>query len=114
VIETRTPILYHDWTLQPGAKVTVPVPADFNLFAFVFEGEATVSGRATTEGQMAVLGAGESVELAASKPARLLLIGGKPLREPVARYGPFVMNTREEIIQAVEDFQAGRLGAIKR
>jgi len=117
VIETRTPIVYQDWTLQPGADVRVEIPADRRAFAYVFEGAARVGNAGTEirEGQMAVLGPGESVRLAgASGPGRLLLLAGVPLREPVARYGPFVMNTRAELIQAVEDFQTGKFGEITR
>lgn len=111
VIDTRTPILYHDWTLSPGADVALDVPREFNLFAFVFAGKAEVSGREVTDGQAAFLEEGDEVRLknGADETARMLLIGGKPLNEPVARYGPFVMNTKDEIVQAVQDFQAGRL-----
>jgi redox-sensitive bicupin YhaK (pirin superfamily) len=113
VIETRTPILLHDWTLQAGAEVTVAVPPDFNAAVYVFEGSTQVEGREVGEGQLAVLGEGDSVRLEGG-PARLLLLGGRPLKEPIARYGPFVMNTEEEIHQAVRDFQSGKIGAIAR
>ena len=118
VIDTHTPIIYHDWTLQPGADVTTKVAGEINVFAYVFEGEALVGGEKLTEGQVAFLGDGDEVQLGApegaAQPARLLLIGGKPLGEPVARYGPFVMNTADEIVQAVRDFQDGKLGEIVR
>jgi quercetin 2,3-dioxygenase len=113
VIDTRTPILYHHWRLKPGADAIVELP-DYRVFAFVFEGavELGESNRRAEDGQMAVFS--DSGNLRMRNPdsfdAQLLLIGGKPLNEPVARYGPFVMNTREEIIQAVQDFQAGRMG----
>jgi redox-sensitive bicupin YhaK (pirin superfamily) len=72
-------------------------------------------GATVREGQLAILGAGESVRLlGGTEQARLLLLGGVPLREPVARYGPFVMNTRAEIAQAFTDFQSGRMGEITR
>jgi redox-sensitive bicupin YhaK (pirin superfamily) len=81
---------------------------------YVFGGDARVGAAALREGQLAVLGDGDAVHLAAAGDARLLLLAGVPLREPVASYGPFVMNTREEIIEALKDYQAGRMGAIRR
>ncbi|RPH72304.1 MAG: pirin family protein [Myxococcaceae bacterium] len=120
VIETRTPVLLHDWTLLPGARVEVPVPPEFQVFAYVFGGSvlAGPEAREVRNGQAALFGPGDAVTLSVLKeaggPARLLLLGGVPLREPVARYGPFVMNSSEEIHQAIVDFQAGRLGAIER
>jgi redox-sensitive bicupin YhaK (pirin superfamily) len=117
VIETRTPIVLQDWTLQPGADVRVEVPRDLHAFVYVFEGSARVgaAGSEVREGQMAVLGPGTTVRLAgANGPGRLLLLAGAPIREPVARYGPFVMNTRDELIQAVDDFQSGKMGEITR
>jgi len=117
VIETRTPIVLQDWTLQPGADVHVAVPAGLQAFVYVFEGSARVgtADKEIDEGQMAVLGPGTSVRLSGAKgPGRLLLLAGAPLREPVARYGPFVMNTRSELLQAFEDFQSGKMGEITR
>ena len=113
-------MLLHDWTLSPGATVAVPVPPEFQVFAYVFGGEvrAGPEGREVRDGQAALFGPGDEITLAvpagAKAPARLLLLGGVPLREPMARYGPFVMNTPEEIHQAIVDYQAGRLGAIDR
>jgi len=120
-IETRTPISYLDWTLDPGAAVEQPVPAGHRGFAFVFGGQVQVGGdrRLVQDGQMAILGAeGEVLRLAvdasAEAPARLLLLTGVPLQEPLARYGPFVMNTEAELEEAFQDFRAGRLGRIER
>ena len=116
VIETRTPIAYHDWTLRPGAAVDVPLPPSFAAYVYVFAGAAEVGGRAVKEGQLAILGDGERVQLAvaatAKQPARLLLLAGTPLNEPVCAYGPFVMNTQEQITEAIRDYQAGRMGQI--
>jgi redox-sensitive bicupin YhaK (pirin superfamily) len=113
VIDTHTPIVYQDWSLEEGADVTVPLPASHNAVAYVFEGTARVGEREVRDGQLAVLGAGDAVRLRGGK-GRLLLLAGEPLRERVAHYGPFVMNSDEEILQAVRDFQSGRMGEITR
>jgi redox-sensitive bicupin YhaK (pirin superfamily) len=118
VIDTRTPHPNQHITLRPGARVEQPLPAEQRGFAYVFSGEAQVgsAGTRVRDGEAAFLGDGGSVALAVAKdaaaPAEVLLIAGVPLREPVARYGPFVMNTRSELIEAFEDYQAGRLGSI--
>ncbi|HEY7363500.1 MAG TPA: pirin family protein [Methylomirabilota bacterium] len=116
VIDTRTPIMCLHFTLAPGARVVQPVPHDWNAFAYVFDGRglAGKDDRLVSDGQAAIFATdGEGVALAApasaQAPLEVLLVAGLPLREPVARYGPFVMNTREEIVQAVEDFRGGRL-----
>jgi hypothetical protein len=118
VIETRTPILYLHFTLAPGAAIAQPVPENFNALAYVIRGElrAGDEGRVVREGQMARFGGGDAVRLAVddktTEPADLLLLAGQPLNESVERYGPFVMNTRQEIVQAIRDFNEGRLGKI--
>jgi quercetin 2,3-dioxygenase len=114
VIETRTPIGYLHWIFSPGASVDVPVPADHAAYVYVFEGAVRVAGREVKDGQLAILGDGNRVQLEASERAQALLLTGVPLREPVVQYGPFVMNTEKEIVQAIEDYQAGRLGEIAR
>jgi len=113
---THTPITLVHATLAPGASLTLPWRPDFNALAYALAGKGTVGpkGRPFESGQLAVFGAGDSVTAAAS-PGRELdvyLLGGLPIREPVVAYGPFVMNTRAEIVQAFEDFQKGRLGTI--
>jgi quercetin 2,3-dioxygenase len=115
-IETRTPIVYQHWSLQPGAVVEQPLPAEFNGFVFVFKGEALVGepGRPTKDGMMAMLGKGDVVKLAANVPTELLLLAGVPLEEPMVRWGPFVMNEAHELEQAVADFRAGKMGVIRR
>ncbi len=120
VIDTLTPIVYQDWTLGAGADVTVAIPGDHQALVYVFGGALRVGdqGKPVGDGQLALLGAGDTVRLrgvpGAASPGRALLLAGVPLREPVARYGPFVMNSEQEIIQAARDFQSGRMGEITR
>jgi quercetin 2,3-dioxygenase len=117
-IETRTPILYQHFTLQPGASVVHSVPRDYRVFAYALSGSGRYGQERRQVGarQMVVFGDdGDAVSFAAAdEPLELLLFGGVPLNEPVVRYGPFVMNTEEEIRQAVVDYQAGRMGQIVR
>jgi redox-sensitive bicupin YhaK (pirin superfamily) len=103
--------LFLDLDLDPGAAVTVPLPPAHNAFVYVFEGEAAVGepARSLPAGSVGVMSHGSSVKVAAGAGGgRLILVAGKPIGEPVAKYGPFVMNTEEELRQAVQDFQAGR------
>ncbi|HWW93750.1 MAG TPA: pirin family protein [Vicinamibacteria bacterium] len=120
VIDTRTPIVYQDWSLKAGGVVEQPLTEGHEAIVYVFEGEAEVGSdsRLLSDGQLGVLGPGRSVRLAvpsgAPAGARLLLLAGQPLREPVARYGPFVMNTESEVRQALSDFRSGRFAQIQR
>jgi quercetin 2,3-dioxygenase len=101
---------YLDVGLEAGATLDLATPAGHHVLGYVFEGEATVGGRTLAKGQLAVLGDGTTLALgAAARAARILVIGGRPLKEPVVHYGPFVMNTVAEIEQAVRDFRSGRL-----
>ncbi|MEO7072277.1 MAG: pirin-like C-terminal cupin domain-containing protein, partial [Rhodanobacter sp.] len=102
--------VYLDISLQPGATLTLDLPAGHHGFAYVFEGEAAlVGGEPLQRSELGVLSDGTQLQLAgANKPSRLLLVAGKPLNEPVARYGPFVMNTPAQIQQAIADFRAGK------
>jgi quercetin 2,3-dioxygenase len=118
---TYTPITLLHATLAPGARLQLPWRADFNALAYVLSGAGSVGveRRPVRLGQLVVFGPGEvlTVSADASQESRspnldVLLLGGQPIREPVAAYGPFVMNTREELVQAFEDYQAGRLGSI--
>ena len=118
-VETRTPILYFDVSVRPGGRVELDVPDSFNVAVYVYDGEARIAGETPApSGTFALLGAGDRVALAcaadAAVPARALVLGGEPLNEPVARYGPFVMNTEAEIRQAIDDFRTGRFGDIAR
>ncbi len=118
---TRTPITCSHATLAPGAELLVPWRPDFNGLVYVLAGRGTVGAerRPIRDGQMAVFGPGEAIRLRADAEqdsnvpgVEALLLGGLPIREEIAWYGPFVMNTKAEILQAIEDYQAGRMGSI--
>ena len=113
---THTPINVVHATVSPGGRLRVPWRADFNALVYVLAGEGSVGTERgpVHRGQLTVFGAGDHlvVDAAGTQPLDVLLLGGQPLREPVAQYGPFVMNTRAELAQAVEDFNAGRLGTV--
>jgi quercetin 2,3-dioxygenase len=118
---THTPITLLHATLAPGAQLRLPWRRDFNALAYVLAGSGTVGAghRPVQTGQLAVFGAGDVLTAAASQhqdggagALEILLLGGQPIREPVAAYGPFVMNTKAELVQAFDDYQAGRLGTV--
>jgi redox-sensitive bicupin YhaK (pirin superfamily) len=113
---THTPIVVAHVTVAPSAQVTLPWPAGFNALAYALSGSGSVGADAAPlrTGQLAVLVDGGAVTLRASQSEALdvLLLGGQPIGEPVAAYGPFVMNTRAELQQAFDDFQQGRLGTV--
>ncbi len=118
---THSPITMLHATVQPGARLRLPWRADFNALVYVMAGRGSVGpdGVALEPGQLAVLGSGDVVALEADRdqdvrtPAlEVLVLGGAPIGEPVAAYGPFVMNTRAELQQAFDDFNAGRLGRV--
>ncbi len=107
-----TAAVYLDLRLAAGATIEVPLPQGHNAFAYVYAGQARIGDGPASEllrGDLGVLGSGDKVRIAAPQAAaRLILVAGKPFNEPVAKYGPFVMNTQQQIVQAVEDFRAGR------
>ena len=118
---THTPINLAHVTLQPGARLDLPWQPEYNALVYVLAGRGTagIEQRPLHVGQLAVHGPGEAIRVAADPeqdanvPAmELFVMGGRPIREPVAHYGPFVMNTRAELMQAFEDYQKGRLGVI--
>lgn len=116
-VRTHTPIQYVHFTVAAGGSVVHEIPAAQNAMAYVISGEAAVEGapEAAGEGRLVVFSSdGDSIALAnaGAGPLDVLVLSGEPLHEPVARYGPFVMNTREELVQAFEDFRAGRMGVI--
>jgi redox-sensitive bicupin YhaK (pirin superfamily) len=118
---THTPITLVHATVSPGAEVTLPWREDFNALAYALAGSGTAGaqGRPFRMGQAVVFGKGGSVTIRADRAQdsrtsgfEVILLGGRPIREPMVQYGPFVMNNKAELAQAFEDFQAGRLGRI--
>lgn len=118
---THTPMTFVHATLSPGARLELPWRPDYNALVYILAGSGAVGaeGWPVLTGQLAVFGAGDTLRVvaAATQESRspnldILLLGGRPIREPVAWMGPFVMNTREEVLQAFQDYQAGRLGSI--
>ena len=118
---TYTPMSMIHATLSPGARLDLPWRADYNALVYVLAGHGNVGaeGWPIQTGQLAVFGEGNVISMAASASQEsrspnldVIILGGRPIREPVAWMGPFVMNTREEVLQAFTDYQAGRLGSI--
>jgi redox-sensitive bicupin YhaK (pirin superfamily) len=118
---TFTPIVMLHATVSPGAELVLPWRADFNALVYVLSGRGSAGAERRPVGahQLVVFGPGDAVRVAAdatqesrSPSLDVLVLGGQPIREPVVHYGPFVMNTKDEIVQAMEDFQAGRLGRV--
>jgi len=118
---THTPIALAHATISPGARLELPWRPDFNALVYVLSGRGTAGseGRPVGSGSLVVYGRGDRITVtadgtqgSATPNLEVLVLGGQPIREPVAAYGPFVMNTKAELLQAVEDFQAGRLGVI--
>jgi len=116
VIQTHTPIVFHHWSLEPNATATVPLAANQRGLVYVFGGEIEIGERRVADGDLAVLPkkTGDAIEMRARVGSELLVLAGAPLGEPVARYGPFVMNSEREIMQAIRDYQTGRMGEITR
>jgi redox-sensitive bicupin YhaK (pirin superfamily) len=109
-IDTTHPILFLHLRLQPGGSLEIPVDSDIALLAHVFQGAGECGGAAVESGEMIAFAPdGDCIVLSTTDPAgcQALVLGGQPLHEPVARYGPFVMNTRAEILQAIEDYNNG-------
>ncbi|MCU1624165.1 MAG: putative pirin-like protein [Frankiales bacterium] len=118
---THTPITFLHATVAPGAQLSLPWDVSYNALVYVLggHGRAGTEGRPMHTGQTVVFGTGDHLTITADDTQEsrhgsleVLVLGGQPIREPVAQYGPFVMNTREELMQAVEDFQSGRFGQI--
>ncbi len=110
--------MYLHFKLEPGSRITQPVPEKYNVFAYVIKGKGAFeqnNNKIVEKGNLIIFEKdGKAAYIQAiddsQTPLELLLIGGIPLREPIARYGPFVMNTQQEIYQAIEDYRSGKLG----
>ena len=116
IIQTKTPIMYLHFTLQPNAKVTQVIPENYNAFAYVINGEGLFGDKQiSAHKEQIVLFEQDGNEInikASTSPLEMLLIAGIPLGEPITRYGPFVMNTQDEINQAILDYNTGKMGQI--
>ncbi len=119
VIDTITPIMYMHFKLESGSSIVQPIPKEYNVFAYIIKGKGIVernnNNKIIERGNLVIFDKyGKEVYIKAVEdskiPLELLLIGGIPIREPIARYGPFVMNTQQEIYEAIEDYRNGQLG----
>jgi len=114
VTREATAPLYLDIHLVAAASFTQSLPAEHNAFVYVYRGEVRIDGTAVPQQRMAILanhGQADGVRIEATDAAKVLLVAGRPLNEPIAQYGPFVMNTDREIYQAINDYREGRLAA---
>jgi redox-sensitive bicupin YhaK (pirin superfamily) len=115
VVRETTQPLYLDVHMPLGARFEQTLPASHNAFLYVYRGEVTIEGTTVPARRMAILGndgAADGVRIDASADAKLILVAGRPLNEPIVQYGPFVMNSEQEVHQAISDFRAGLLGEI--
>jgi redox-sensitive bicupin YhaK (pirin superfamily) len=118
---THTPITLAHTTVQPGARLNIPWNRDYNALVYVLAGRGSVGpvSHPVQQGQLVTLGPGDRITVAAAssqesrvEALEVLILGGQPIREPVFHYGPFVMNTKAEVMQAIEDFQSGKFGSL--
>lgn len=108
---TFTPVELYDLELRQGGRLSFSMPVGQNASIFVLQGRVAVHGREVGEAELAVLArTGSQADLEARADSRVLIMGGEPIEEPIARYGPFVMNTKAELIEAVQDYQSGKMG----
>jgi hypothetical protein len=110
--KTFSPVDLYDLQLKAGHQTELALPEGFNTSVFVLRGRVVINGSQTVkEAELALFGhTGERVVLEAKENATILVLSGEPILEPIARYGPFVMNTQDELVQAVNDYRAGRMG----
>ncbi|WP_040006522.1 pirin family protein [Fibrisoma limi] len=111
--QTYSPVLLADMTVLASQTETITFPETYNLAVYVLDGQIDLAGSIVNRGQIALTNQdGDSLTISAATDSKLMVLGGEPILEPLAAYGPFVMNTREEIITAFNDFQAGRMGVL--
>ena len=108
-IDTVIPITYVHVKMESGAVLDKTLDTELNGMVYVFKGEVIIEGKSVKDGSLALLSAGSEVSIEAKESSEFLILAGPELNEPIARYGPFVMNTREEILQAIDDYQRGIL-----
>ena len=108
-IDTVIPITYVHVKMESGATLDKTLDTELNGMVYVFKGEVSIEGKSVKDGSLALLSAGSEVTIEAKESSEFLILAGPELNEPIARYGPFVMNTREEILQAIDDYQRGIL-----
>ncbi|UFH55209.1 pirin family protein [Spirosoma sp. KNUC1025] len=111
--QTFSPLIVADLTLAADQSETITIPPTYTAMVYVLSGSATLNGESLVRGQIALINTdGESVQISTEQNAKLLILAGEPIREPLATYGPFVMNSREELIEAFNDFQSGKMGVL--
>ena len=108
-IDTVIPITYVHVKMESGSTLDKTLDTELNGMVYVFKGEVSIEGKSVKDGSLALLSAGSEVTIEAKEYSEFLILAGPELNEPIARYGPFVMNTREEILQAIDDYQRGIL-----
>ncbi len=108
-IDTVIPITYVHVKMESGSSLDKNLDEELNGMIYVFKGEVSIEGKSVKDGSLALLSAGSEVKIEAKEQSEFLILAGPELNEPIARYGPFVMNTREEILQAIDDYQRGIL-----